>query len=89
MSVTISAPRSTKRPIYEYMHRVARCSARALMEGGFDDRFADTIIYGTGYYTPEQQKKDAERTAELMRGFYHSKKMSAKETLETFGENKK
>ena len=68
MSVTISCPRDTPRYLYENLRRLARCSARAIDEGGFNDRMTDMIIYGTAFYTPEQQKIDHERTLQLMKG---------------------
>ena len=68
MSVTITVPRNTPRSMYEYLRRMARCSARAIDEGGFNDRIADMIVYGTSFYTPEQQKIDHERTSQLMKG---------------------
>lgn len=60
--------RDMPREYYRHLQRLARCSQRAIMEGGFDDRMMDMVLYGTALYTPEQQKKDAERAAELMRG---------------------
>ncbi len=55
--------------MWKYKHRLHRCAARALRESGsFDKQMEDMVIYGTGFYTNEQQKIDALRTRQLMEG---------------------
>jgi hypothetical protein len=38
------------------------------MQEGFERRMCDMAIYGTAFYTPEEQEKDMEMVVKLMAG---------------------
>ncbi len=55
------------RETWKYFHRLQRCTMRAMQEG-FERRMCDMAIYGTAFYTPEEQEKDMEMVVKLMAG---------------------
>lgn len=74
MIVPKDGDRSWTKPMWKYLNRFYRCHKRALSESGsFEKQLTDIFIYGTGYYTPEQQEDDTKRTMELMRGLKPTK----------------
>ncbi len=69
MSVNIAVPRDTPKEAYRYLRRWARCSARALEDTGVSKKhLEDMIIYGTSYYTQEEQEIVAARALQLFAG---------------------
>ena len=65
----IEMPRNTPKAVYKYFRRLERCNMRAMREtGNFDKFYGDVMLRGTGCYTAQMTKQDADRTMELMRG---------------------
>ncbi len=58
--------RSWTKSVWVYMHRLYRCTERAMRESGsWEKQMEEMVVYGTGYYDPEADQK---RIAELMCG---------------------
>lgn len=63
--------RSWNKVMWKYMNRLGRCIDRARNESGsLDKQLIQMAVYGTNMYTPEEQKIDADRIAQLMSGLH-------------------
>lgn len=67
--ISLDMPRNTPKNYYKALRRMMRCMYRAQQESGnYAKLLNDMIIYGQGFYTPEQQAEDQARASELMAG---------------------